>query len=173
MGHQAHGKPFILETRVGRQPKRIAAVQKLPYSFSPPFLLMSHHGPIAHTLEAHPDCSSENPKLHKMLEALQECAAVCTSCADACLAEEMAVSMRGCIRTNLDCADISTAAARVAGRQTEKDEALIRSMVEACLIACERCGNECESHAEHMEHCKICAGSCEQSAAACRTYLGE
>lgn len=42
---------------------------------------MSHHGTISHMLESHPNGAS-NEKLHKLLEALHECVAACTACAD-------------------------------------------------------------------------------------------
>ena len=29
-------------------------------------------------------------------------------------------------------------------------------------------GDECSSHAQHMEHCRICAASCRACEAACR-----
>ncbi len=134
---------------------------------------MSHHGNIAHMIEAHPSKGgASNDKLQSLLESLHECAAVCTGCADACLAEEMVADMRGCIRTDLDCADICAATARVAGRQTKPDAQILRAMVQACQTACQRCGSECDQHASKMEHCKICAEVCHRCEEACRSFLG-
>ena len=49
--------------------------------------------------------------LAEALEASAACATICSSCADACLAEESVADLRDCIRTDLDCADVCAATA--------------------------------------------------------------
>ena len=95
------------------------------------------------------------------------CALMCTSCADACSAEEMDMSQ--CIRTCSDCADICTATARVAVRRTGQNVAVLRAQVEACIRACEDCAAECDRH-DHP-HCKLCATMCRECAEDCRKAL--
>lgn len=95
------------------------------------------------------------------------CALMCTSCADACLAEEG--DMRQSIRMTLDCADICTATSRLATRLTAYDATLRRAMLELCIQACELCATDCERH-EH-EHCKLCATMCRECADDCRGAL--
>ncbi|USI71685.1 four-helix bundle copper-binding protein [Sphingomonas morindae] len=92
------------------------------------------------------------------------CALFCTSCADACSAEPMDMSQ--CIRTCLDCADVCTAAAKLAARQTGDDAAMLRTMLTACIEACEICAAECDTH-DH-EHCRLCATMCRECAEDCR-----
>ena len=99
---------------------------------------------------------------HSML-----CSLFCTSCADACLAEDM--DMPQCIRTCLDCADICAATARLATRRSGQNIAMLRAQVETCIRACELCAEECDKH-DH-EHCKLCATMCRECAEDCRSAL--
>lgn len=62
-----------------------------------------------------------------------------------------------CIRLNLDCADVCATTANLLSRQTQFEPALARAGVQACAEACRVCGEECERHGEHMEHCRVCA----------------
>lgn len=109
--------------------------------------------------------------LASAIEALTECANTCTQCADACLSEEDVASMVKCIRLNLDCADVCTATGRVLSRQTEYDANVTRAQLEACVAACKSCGDECDGHAGHMAHCRVCAESCRRCGQACRDLL--
>jgi hypothetical protein len=109
-------------------------------------------------------------QLADVVEALVDCASTCTQCADACLSEGD-VALAGCIRLNLDCADICAATSRVMARQTDYDAGITTSLLEACVTACRRCGDECRGHAERMEHCRICADQCHVCEQACQTLL--
>jgi hypothetical protein len=105
------------------------------------------------------------------IDILAECATTCTQCADSCLAEPDVADLVKCIRLDLDCADICSATGRVLSRQTEYDATVTRAMLEACLVACRSCGDECAAHGAHMEHCRICAETCRSCAQACRELL--
>ena len=48
---------------------------------------------------------------------------------------------------------------------------LARRIVEACLEACRTCGEECERHAHHHEHCRVCAEACHRCEQACQDAL--
>jgi hypothetical protein len=113
----------------------------------------------------------DREKLVACIEACVECAQACTACADACLAEEMVADLRRCIRTNLDCADVCDTAGRVLTRRTDPDADVTRAVLEACATACRACGDECGSHAEMHEHCRVCAESCRRCEQACRDLL--
>lgn len=130
---------------------------------------MNTHEMIA----AHPDVRGNVNKA--LLDAIDECyacAQTCTSCADACLAEQMVAELRQCIRVNLDCADVCLATAALANRRTGSDEDVIRKMLDACITACRLCGEECHHHARMHEHCRICAEACRRCEAACKSALG-
>jgi hypothetical protein len=123
---------------------------------------------IAKMIAAHPDVGGKlNEPLALAVRHAMFCAAICTSCADACAAEPM--DMRQCIRTCLDCADICAAASRVAARRTGSNEELLQEMLQLCITACDICAEECERH-EH-EHCRLCAEMCRECAHDCRAAV--
>jgi len=120
----------------------------------------------------HPDVRGNvNQALIAAIDASHACAQTCTSCADACLAEEMVRELRQCIRLNVDCADVCAATATLATRRTGSNEEVIRKMLDACVTACRMCAEECESHASMHEHCRICAAACRECELACQKAL--
>ena len=132
-------------------------------------------GEHMHTREmiaSHPDVRGNvNQSLLAAIDEAYACAQACTSCADACLAEEMVAQLRQCIRLNLDCADVCAATATVGSRRTGSDEEVIRKMLDACAAACRLCGEECQRHASKHEHCRICADACRTCESACQEAL--
>ena len=125
-------------------------------------------------LTTHPSANGQNlDAIASLVEAAFDCAQTCTSCADACLAEDMVGDLRYCIRQDLDCADVSGTTGRILSRQTEPDWTLIRAQVEACRVACKTCGDECEKHADKHAHCRVCAESCRRCEEACNRVLSE
>jgi hypothetical protein len=123
-------------------------------------------------LETYPaEINLDRDKLAATIDALIACAAACTACADACLSEESVGDLTKCVRTNLDCADVCGAAARVLSRHTGYDANVSRSLLEACVVVCGACGDECGSHAGMHEHCRICAEACRACAQACEELL--
>jgi hypothetical protein len=100
-----------------------------------------------------------------------ECAGVCVVCADACLAEDDVRALIRCIRLCLDCADACIDAGRIISRQTDPDSDTQRSALEACLVACRSAATECERHADHHEHCRLCAEECRRCEMTCDALL--
>jgi len=109
--------------------------------------------------------------LASTIDALSDCAQACTADADANLAEQNLADMVRCIRLCLDCADICTATLRVISRQTSYDASVTRLQLEACVASCKSCGDECERHAPHQEHCRTCEQACRRCEQACRELL--
>ena len=105
--------------------------------------------------------------LTRCIEECFACAQTCISCANACLGEDMAQQLAPCIRLGLDCADACVATGAIASRRAGSDEQLIRSMLQACNVACRLCAEECERHAGRHEHCRVCAESCRRCEQAC------
>jgi hypothetical protein len=105
------------------------------------------------------------------IDALSDCAQACTADADADLREQNLAEMIKCIRLCLDCADICTATAAVTSRQTAYDANVTRPLLEACVVSCRSCGDECERHARHHEHCRVCEQACRRCEQACRQLL--
>lgn len=120
-------------------------------------------------IHAHPrGAAFDDVALLACLRACLDCAAACNACADACSAEDDPKRLVRCIRLNHDCADLCTTTARILGRQAEPSIELIRAVVDVCARACVTCAEECERHAAHMAHCRICAEACRGCADACR-----
>jgi hypothetical protein len=115
--------------------------------------------------------SGSHDDLLEGLSALWSCAEACTACADACLGEEEIHRVVRCIRTCRDCGDICEATAKLLTRQTQSEPALVRAQLQACVIACQVCGAECEKHAEHMAHCRICAEACHRCERICKEII--
>jgi hypothetical protein len=118
---------------------------------------------VREIIERHPrPITLDRDALLRCIDECFDCAATCTSCADACLGEPDVPEMVRCVRLNLDCADVCDATGRVVTRQTEPDLGVVRAAVEACIVAC----RACDRHAAHHDHCRVCAEvcrSCEQS----------
>src|SRR6478672_8698609 len=109
-------------------------------------------------LEAHPrGAAIEAGVLLECIDACFDCAQSCTTDADADLAEDDVVSMIRCIRLCLDCADQCTTTGQILSRQTEFEPRLARAVVQACAQLCNACAEECARHADHHEHCRVCA----------------
>ena len=125
---------------------------------------------ISKMLGAHPDAVGKvNEPLARAARHAMFCASLCTSCADACLAERMPAHMRQCIRLCLDCADICAAVARLALRRTGSNDMVLMEALQLCVTACDICAEECDRH-DH-EHCKICADMCRETAHDCRAAV--
>ena len=109
--------------------------------------------------------------LAECIRACNESAALATACAHACLSEEGVSALRDCIRTDLDCADVCQAAARVLSRPADGKWGLVAATVEVCRLYCAACATECENHAEMHEHCRLCAEACRHCEEMCARVL--
>lgn len=117
------------------------------------------------------DISIDQNLLARVIDTLTACSQTCSACADACLCEGSVAELRTCITTDLNCADICATTARVLSRNTAFNTELVGALVRACVEACRVCGAECEQHADHHDHCRICAEACRSCEEACRELL--
>ena len=123
-------------------------------------------------IKTHPQLKGKpDAALIRCIETCADCAASCTVCADACLGEEMVAELRRCIRLCLDCAEICRVTSAVVARRAGAGEPEIGAILRACLEACRRSIEECDKHAPHHAHCRICAEVCRTCAAACEKAL--
>ena len=118
-------------------------------------------------VDAHPQVQDGTEELILAARHAMLCSLFCTSCADACVAEDM--DMAQCIRNCLDCADVCSATARLAVRRTAQNIDVLRSQLETCIKACETCAAECDKH--DNPHCQLCAKMCRECAEDCRKAL--
>jgi hypothetical protein len=123
-------------------------------------------------LSTHPSKDTfDLAQLRAAIDAAAECATTCASCADACLREDDPKAMVRCIDLCTQCAAICRTTAEILSRPGPNGDSW-RSIVEACIAACRECAEECEQHAGHHEHCRICAEACRRCADACEALLG-
>lgn len=68
------------------------------------------------------------------------------------------------IRLNLDCADICGTIGQVLSRLTQSNPSVMRAQLQACLAACQACGQELEMRAYGMntQYYAVCAESCRR-----------
>lgn len=127
---------------------------------------------VREIIERHPrPVSLDRDLLFRCIDECFDCSATCTACADACLGEPDALELIRSIRLNLDCADVCDAVGRVVTRQTEVDLGVVRAAIEACVVVCGSCAEECERHAAHHDHCRVCAEVCRSCEQACNDLL--
>jgi hypothetical protein len=125
-------------------------------------------------LDSHPrTVNLDADLLASAIDALSDCVQACAADVDADLSEQDLTEMVTCIRLCLDCIDVCTAAVGVTSRLAEYDASVTRPLLEACVAICKSCGAECERHAEHHEHCRICAEACRRCEQACHELLAE
>ena len=105
------------------------------------------------------------------IDAITECAQACTADTDADLGEQDVTEMVRCIRLCLNCTDVCTATAGVISRPADYDADVALPLLQACVAICKSCGDECERHAAHMPHCRVCAEACRRCEQACRHLL--
>jgi hypothetical protein len=115
--------------------------------------------------------SQQNPLIVACIEASLVCAATCTACADACLAEDEIETLRECIRLDLSCADLCVASSRMLSRFHESGPAFMAIQLEALSQICRTCAGECDKHAHIHEHCRMCAEACRACERACKAVL--
>ncbi|HWA86062.1 MAG TPA: four-helix bundle copper-binding protein [Opitutus sp.] len=124
-------------------------------------------------LRTHPRADRERMADYaSVIDALEQCAGICSACADACLGEAGEL-LRRCIQVSLDCADVCAATARLVLRQTETPNDLVHAQLHACALACRICAEECEALTLRHQHCRVCAEACRQCQERCNFLIGE
>jgi len=95
------------------------------------------------------------------IDACNACANACNHCAAMCLQEPDVGAMAGCIRQDMDCAELCRTAAALMAR----DSVHAAALCQVCAQACRDCAAECGKH--DMDHCQQCAAACRRCADAC------
>ncbi|WP_027345567.1 four-helix bundle copper-binding protein [Hamadaea tsunoensis] len=127
---------------------------------------------LSSALSTHPARrSADHSVVTETIALLDECAQICTTCADACLYEEETDRLATCIRLDLDCADICATAVRMLCRAPAKDLSYVAAMLDLVRLACRRSAEECAQHADKYEHCKVCAEAAIACERACGAFI--
>ena len=95
------------------------------------------------------------------IERCSKCSVTCEQCATACLKEPNVNELTLCIRLDMECAAICTAAVKIMTLESNHANAICQ----LCADICTACAEECEKH-DH-EHCRECAVVCRECAAEC------
>jgi len=115
-------------------------------------------------IQSHPlNPPLEADLLATTLTDIRMCAQFCVLCADACLAEEQVNKMRECIRRCMACAESCEATVHQLVRYDESDRTILYAQLQASAVATRVCAEECERHADAMEHCRLCAQTCRNT----------
>jgi hypothetical protein len=123
-------------------------------------------------LGTHPDpINVDADVLAAAIDAVSDCAQACVADTDADLSEHNLAEMVTCIRLCLNCTDVCTATAGVISRPAAYDADVAKPLLQACVAICRSCGDECERHAQHHAHCRVCAEACRRCEQACRDLL--
>ena len=123
-------------------------------------------------LGTHPDgINVDADVLAAAIDAVSDCAQACVADTDADLSERDLAEMVTCIRLCLNCTDVCTATAGVISRPAAYDADVAKPLLQACVAICRSCGDECERHAQHHAHCRVCAEACRRGEQACRDLL--
>ena len=125
---------------------------------------------IKEMIQDHPQVGDDyNEALGEAVKHAMYCAAIANSCVDACNAESM--DMSECIRKCSDTSDLCTALYRVGSRRTHGNTVVIKSLLEATIIACKVSHEECAKH--DSAHCRRCARMCRETFEDCVKALDE
>jgi hypothetical protein len=110
-----------------------------------------------------------------LLKCVEECHAAAVAadgCADACLAERpVTPTLSRCIRLSLDCAELCKTAGTIARRRIGSNTEVLRATLQACVVACRACAEECDRYAKQREFCYKCSVASRRCEDACRQVI--
>jgi hypothetical protein len=101
--------------------------------------------------------------LQACIDACNAAADAAERCAIACLAAPNPAEMSRCIQLDIDAAQLSRLVSSFLARDSENAKLLC----EDCAEVLDRCAGECDGHAAHHEHCRMCAEACRLAMTAC------
>ena len=101
------------------------------------------------------------------IEACSACEQACTMCAGSMMSDDA----MSCTAMCMNCADMSNTMMRMMLRPTGMHMPTMMSMLESMMMMATACADECMSHAEMNEDCRMCAEVCRQCAMACQNML--
>jgi hypothetical protein len=106
----------------------------------------------------------------RCIDACLSCSQASTACADACLSEDDVAELASCIRLDWVCAAACEALARAFSVRAGHTDTL-RALLVAVATASRASAEECEQHAAHHDHCRICAEESRACEQACNSLL--
>jgi hypothetical protein len=108
-----------------------------------------------------------------VIESLEETERTSSACTSAMVGEKDGEDFTAAIRADLDCVDICAATRRTLTRAGQPDRDLLRAVLEASVIACQRSNAQCLLHAPYHGHCRLCSESTSRCIDECRGLIRE
>ncbi|MTE15342.1 hypothetical protein [Nocardia aurantiaca] len=130
---------------------------------------MSHTQELFASLKV--ESNLDRAELAAGVDILLECEEAVTACAAGMLSEPNAAPLISAVVADLDCADVVATTRRLLTRHAGPDTSLLSAALETCLLACERSSRLCGEHADHHEHCRMCAQATTRCAEMSRALL--
>jgi hypothetical protein len=130
----------------------------------------------AQMMDAHSASMKQMPGMPEMdLAMMQECIEACSACEQACtmcagsmmMSEDMAMCNGMC----MNCADMANTMMRMMMRPNGMNGPAMMAMLQAMVVMCSSCADECEAHAAMSEDCRMCAEVGRQCAMACQKMM--
>ncbi len=116
------------------------------------------------------DMSSMGMDMAMMQECMEACSAceqACTMCSNAMTGDGMATCMGRCANT----ADMTNMMMRMMMRPNGMHKEAMMAMLQATITMCGACAEECMTHADMSDDCRMCAEACRQCAMACQKMM--
>ena len=109
------------------------------------------------------------------LGVMQECTEACSACEQACTmcAGSMAMSpeMAMCAGMCQNAADMANTMMRMMLRPNGMNGPAMMALLQAMVVTCMGCADECEAMADMNADCALCAEVCRQCAMACQKMV--
>lgn len=105
--------------------------------------------------------------LQECIEACSACEQACTMCAGSMTGEDMARCAAMCLNT----ADMANAMMRTMMRPNGMHLDAMMAMLEAMVVMSTACAEECMTHADMSDDCRLCAEACRQCAMSCQSMI--
>lgn len=106
---------------------------------------------------------------------MQECIEACSACEQACTmcagSMTMAPGMDVCAAMCMNTADMSNTMMRMMMRPNGMNGPALMATLQAMVVMCSSCANECESMAGMSADCALCAEVCRQCAMVCQRMI--
>ncbi len=108
-----------------------------------------------------------------VVETCQACARACRSDADACSREPDASALSHCVRADLDCAVICSAAAQVLQRRSPPDMGVVVALLRACAAGAVACAEEHNHFSDTRPSSRASAEVCRAAAAVLEEVIND
>ncbi len=105
--------------------------------------------------------------MQECIEACSACEQACTMCASSMMGDDVATCASMCMNTADTCNTMMRMIMRPDGMHMES----MVAMMQATMTMSNACAEECMTHADMHDDCRMCAEVCRQCAMACQKMM--